>query len=303
MRCAANPLQVIRDFGKHVLGSYRKLRPAGKAFVWCTIVFYIAFSAFFIIVTPARIFQSLYQLAHRLSLLRFGWLALAAVTALTCFPPFVGHTTVVTLCGFAYGMKGFAIAAPASSIGSTIVFWTFRRFCTTRLRHWSATNRNWQALESVIRAKGLPLIILTRMSPFPTWIWSNILFSSIEAVALWQFVIATLFVYPKFLLHVFIGSRAAALADGKQRNDMATQTKILNWILIIVGMLAATTSSWLIYRLMKRQIRQIEDLPEETNRRAANTIDDLEEGAPLLRDFSTESVDNERSIQANGGSP
>lgn len=59
----------------------------------------------------------------------------------------------------------------------------------------------------------------------------------------------------------------------------------------------------LIYRFMKRRIHQLEDLPEETTRRAANTVDDLEEGAPLLRDFSTESVDNGRSIQANGGSP
>lgn len=52
---------------------------------------------------------------------------------------------------------------------------------------------------------------------------------------------------------------------------------------------------------MQRHIRQLEDLPEETNRRAANTIDNIEEGAPLLRDFSTESVDNEHPIQANGG--
>lgn len=45
---------------------------------------------------------------------------------------------------------------------------------------------------------------------------------SIESVALWQFVIATLFIYPKLLLHVFIGSLAAPLSDGEQRGHMDT---------------------------------------------------------------------------------
>jgi len=179
----------------------------------------------------------------------------------------------------------------------------FRRFCTKRLRHWSAENKKWQALESVIRAKGLPLIILIRMSPLPPWIWSNILFSSVEAVALWQFVIATLFVYPKILLHVFIGSRAAALSDGKQRNHMDTQTKILNSALVGIGLLIVLVSSWLVYRLMQKHIRQLEGLPEETDQLAASAISDIEEGAPLLGDFSSESVDNTHPDQATEGSP
>ncbi|EEB88373.1 hypothetical protein MPER_13825, partial [Moniliophthora perniciosa FA553] len=50
------------------------------------------------------------------------------------------------------------------------------------------------ALEAVVRAKG----------PFPPWVYANSLFA---------FVVATLFVFPKLLLHVFIGSRMAALSD------------------------------------------------------------------------------------------
>ena len=46
----------------------------------------------------------------------------------------------------------------------------------------------------------------------------------------------------------------------------------------------------LIYRLMQKQIRQLEGFPEETDRLAADAIEDIEEGAPLLRDFSDESV-------------
>lgn len=118
------------------------------------------------------------------------------------FPPLTGHTTAVTLCGFAYGMKGFAVAAIGSSIGSALVFLIFRFLFSTRVRHWSSENKQWQALESVVvcwemlaifmflltyvfqRDKGLPLVILIRMSPIPTWMWSNVLFSVEQSIFL-----------------------------------------------------------------------------------------------------------------------
>ena len=43
---------------------------------------------------------------------------------------------------------------------------------------------------------------------------------SIEPVQLWQFLFANIFVFPKIAITVFIGSRAAALADGEQRGKM-----------------------------------------------------------------------------------
>jgi hypothetical protein len=47
-------------------------------------------------------------------------------------------------------MKGFAIAAIASSVGSTLVFLMFRMLFSRRLHRWSAANEKWQALESVV---------------------------------------------------------------------------------------------------------------------------------------------------------
>lgn len=66
------------------------------------------------------------------------------------FPPLVGHTTLVTLCGFAYGMNGFYIASSASIVGSAVVFLVLRFFLSRRLRQWSTQNEKWQALESVV---------------------------------------------------------------------------------------------------------------------------------------------------------
>jgi hypothetical protein len=43
---------------------------------------------------------------------------------------------------------------------------------------------------------------------------------------------------------------------------------------------------------MQKHIRQLEGFTEETDTLAADAIGDVEEGAPLLRDFSDDSVDN-----------
>jgi len=200
--------------------------------------------AFVIIITPARIAQFSYDKAKELSETRFGWLAIGFAMVLISFPPLVGHTTLTTLCGFAYGMKGLFISATASVVGSAAAFVALRYLFSERIRQSSAHNEKWQALQSVVKAKGLPLIVLIRVSPFPPWVYSNSLFASIEAVSLWQFVFATFFIIPKLALHTFIGSRMAALSDGDQRGRMDTHTKVLNGLFVGGGVLIAIFTSW-----------------------------------------------------------
>jgi uncharacterized membrane protein YdjX (TVP38/TMEM64 family) len=106
----------------------------------------------------------------------------------------IGHTTVLNLCGFTYGMKGFLVAGPVSLVASTLVFVVLRYLFSEVLRSWSQKNKMWKALEAVIvsflslppyssgrlfiqDAKGLPLIVLIRLSPFPPWVYSNSLFA------------------------------------------------------------------------------------------------------------------------------
>lgn len=91
-------------------------------------------------------------------------------------------------------MQGFYIASSASVVGAALVFVTLRFVFSQRLRQWSSYNEKWQALEAVVvsrlrhsdashpfssfqRAKGLPLIILIRISPFPPCVYSNSLFA------------------------------------------------------------------------------------------------------------------------------
>jgi len=101
-------------------------------------------------------------------------------------------------------------------------------------------------------------------------------------------MVATLFVFPRLSLYVFIGSRAAALSDGEQRSYMDTHTKVLNGAVIVVGLLIALASGWFVYRLMQKHIRQQEAFSDETGHLVTDTPEDAEEDAPLLPAFSPE---------------
>ena len=101
---------------------------------------------------------------------------------------------MLNLCGFTYGINGFLVAAFASLVASAVVFIVLRYIFGKELRSWSERNEAWKAVEAVIvsypnpsllwpwpnviqDAKGLPLIILIRVSPFPPWAYSNSLFA------------------------------------------------------------------------------------------------------------------------------
>ena len=62
----------------------------------------------------------------------------------------IGFTTLATLCGFAYGLKGFAIVGPGAIVGSAIVFIVLRLIFRKRVRRWTSENEKWMALEAVI---------------------------------------------------------------------------------------------------------------------------------------------------------
>jgi len=243
------------------------------------VLFYISLGIIIVVMTPARIAQALYDKAELLATTRYGWLGLGITIVIISFPPFIGHTTLCTLAGFAYGMKGFFIAGMGSIIGSAFAFVVLRLLFSRRLQAWSTKNETWQALESVVTSKGLPLIILIRVSPFPPWVYSNSFFASIQAVQLWQFVIATFFVLPKILLHTFIGSKMAELSDGKQRGHMDTRTKILDAALIVGGVSLAVFASWTVYNLVQSQIKKLEEFSAVDGLAAEESFS---EEAPLL---------------------
>ncbi|KAH8106126.1 Golgi apparatus membrane protein TVP38 [Cristinia sonorae] len=294
-------LQWLWSTFKHYLRTswlrYRKLHIYSKLALWALMLFYAALGAFLITVGADRIGQTMYDLAQKISNLRFGWMILGAILVVISFPPCIGHTTTVTLCGFAYGMNGFFIAAGGSLVGAVTAFAVLRMLFSRRLKKWSGSNEKWQALEAVVEAKGLPLIMLIRASPFPPWVYANSLFASIQTVALWQFAVATVVVFPKVALHVFIGSRLASLSDGETRRQMDPQTKAINIAVVVLGVVIAILTSFIIYRSMQTHIRHLQGISPAVDELAAEAVEEAGEGAPLLHSYSDESFDEERTIR------
>lgn len=166
------------------------------------------------------------------------------------------------------------------------------------------------------KAKGLPLVILIRLSPVPPWAYSNTLFSvsprstvlirprllievsqSIHTVALWQFVIATFCLAPKLLLYTLIGSRLAPLSDGDQRQEMDTQTMIIDISLAVGGLFLGLVASIVVYRLVQRQLRHLKGVSPSTEEDIIEALEEADEGAPLLRNLSSESLLEEGNQQ------
>ncbi|KAG9118259.1 Tlg2-vesicle protein [Ceratobasidium sp. 392] len=269
---------------------YQKLGLLAKvdiALVWLLILFHIALIGFLIYLGPDRIFQTLYDTAQKLKAMPAGWVILSVILIVTSMPPLIGGSTTLTVCGFAYGIKAFLFVAPSACIGAGFAFLTLRYFFRERVRNFTHRQEKWRALEAVIAAKGLPLIMLIRWAPLP-WTYSNALFASIDSVAFWQFMIATIFYTPKLFLVIFIGSRVAKFSDGQQRGEMDTATKVINVLSIILGIVAGVGSAWLVWRLTDAKIRALKELPQDVDNMAADALRDAEAGAPLLEDYSDE---------------
>ncbi|KAI9574571.1 Golgi apparatus membrane protein TVP38 [Boletus coccyginus] len=261
---------------------YQKLSFYGKAAICFLLLFYACLIAFIALVTPSRIAQFMYDLAAEIRRLPYGYFILTAAVVLISFPPFIGHSMLMNLCGFTYGMQGFIPAAVSTVGGSALAFVVLRSLFSDHLRKWTTTNEKWGALEAVIRARGSPLIILIRISSFPPWVYSNSLFASIESVSLIQFVFATLFVLPRVMVHVFVGSRVASFSDGEQRSHMDTTTKFINASLIVGGIVISIISSSVVYYFVHKEIKLLDSSHSSTNGPGAEAVEDAEEGAPLL---------------------
>ncbi|KAG8900773.1 Tlg2-vesicle protein [Tulasnella sp. 403] len=282
--------QLIRTYTIAAVEKYKKAPFVAKLFIWMFAFANGALGSALLIAGPAATAQKLYDIAQELRKLPYGWLLLASIIAITSFPPLVGWSTTITVCGFAYGVQGWFVAAAGAIAGAAASFIVLRLVFTKRIRSWSKTNRKWTALENVIRARGLPLIILIRLSPFPPWVYANLLFASIETVSFFQFMIATFVYTPKLMIAVWIGSRLAMLSDGEQRDKMDTKTKIVNTLSIIVSIALAFAAGWVVWKLTEKEIRNTPGVSAEDDELAADALsdaaDDLE--APLIRTLSPE---------------
>lgn len=96
----------------------------------------------------------------------------------------------------------------------------------------------------VLKHDGLKLLCMIRLCPLPYSI-SNGAISTFETVSPSMFTLATAIITPKLMIHIFIGSRLAAIA--KSGDKMDATTKAINWASIIGGIIIGALTAWFIY--------------------------------------------------------
>ncbi|TQS39236.1 hypothetical protein Golomagni_00246 [Golovinomyces magnicellulatus] len=219
---------------------------------------FITVSLILLLLYNKRIFNFLAPLAAKWKDVHGGWLILWALTFFTAFPPIIGYGTTVTISGFVYGFpNGWFIAATATICGSLASFITSRTILSNYVNRTVGQDQRFQALHSVLEHDGLKILCMIRLSPLP-YSLSNAAISTFTAVGPISFALATAIASPKLLIHVFIGSRMATLADNDKNSHMNAKTKALNYFSIIAGIIVGASVGWFIYQRIMARTREIE---------------------------------------------
>lgn len=147
-----------------------------------------------------------------------------------------------------------------------------------------AKDSRFAALSLVLKHDGLKLLIMIRLCPLPYSI-SNGALSTIETVQPLVFALATAIASPKLMIHVFIGSRLAAITRSGSKMDAGT--KAINYASIVGGIIFGAVTGYLIYQRTTARSRELE--AQERNNHKSHRSSRL----PTPNSFSDDPEGNE----------
>ncbi|KAL7819068.1 hypothetical protein V8C26DRAFT_35435 [Trichoderma gracile] len=187
-----------------------------------------------------------------------GWLIAFMLIFVTSVPPIVGYSTANTIAGFVYGFPmGWPIAASACVVGSLAAFMACRTVLSGHVHRLIGTDHRFVALGQVLRKDGLLYLTGIRFCPLPFSL-SNGFLATIPSISPLTFVISTALSTPKLLIHIFIGSRLAIIAE--QGDAMSLRDKVVNYTGMFVGGAIGAAAGIIIYR---RTMARAEELARE----------------------------------------
>jgi hypothetical protein len=147
--------------------------------------------------------------------------------------------------------------ASSTILGSTAAFIVSRNLLHSYVTRLVAGDPRFTALALTLKHDGIKLLIMIRLCPLP-YSLSNGALSTIPTINWSTFMLATALVSPKLLLHVFIGSQWAKLAD--KGNKMDAKTRALSYLSIAIGMFFGIATGYIIYGQTKKRARELEEL-------------------------------------------
>ncbi|KAI9684086.1 MAG: Tlg2-vesicle protein [Trizodia sp. TS-e1964] len=279
-------VQIFRSAGKinrKVFTLIKKLTLLQKLLLAAALVLSLAAGILFLLFNQ-KIFEWLLPFAVKWRSWKSGWIISWLMVFFCAFPPLIGYSTSVTIAGFVFGFpNGWYIAASASVLGALFAFIISRTLLSSYVHRLIADDKRFAALALTLKHDGLQLLIMIRLCPLP-YSLSNGAMSTFPTVHPLMFALATAISTPKLLIHVFIGSRLAIIAE--KGEEMDTATTILNYASIVGGALLGAATGYFIYQRTMARSQQLE--AEEQSQIAAairnqsghgNFADDLDEAA------------------------
>ncbi|KAH9879013.1 hypothetical protein J1614_002448 [Plenodomus biglobosus] len=264
-------LSQCSSLARRISAQYAKLSVTQKIlFIVGNIV--MATLAILFLIYNEKIFAKLLPAAKKWRDVPGGWCILWVAIVIVSFPPLIGYSSLLTICGFVYGFpNGWFIAATATIAGSTASFLLSRSILKSLVHRLIANDTRFAALALTMKHDGLKLLVMIRMCPLP-YSLTNGAIATFPTVHWASFALANAIVSPKLMLHIYIGAQFEKLADSDGKMDPGT--KALSYFSIAIGAIAGVATGWFMYRKTKQRAAQLE--AEERAGIRRTSIEDLE---------------------------
>jgi uncharacterized membrane protein YdjX (TVP38/TMEM64 family) len=249
-------LQSAYKAQRQLFKTFQSLSPLQRILAVLALIVTFVLSILFLVYSE-RIFGFLAPAAKKWHNVRGGWTILWLITFMCAFPPLIGYSTAVTISGFVYGFPyGWFIVSTATVCGSLASFMASRTVLSSYVHRLVGGDKRFEALALTLKHDGLKILCMIRFCPLP-YSLSNAAMSTFPTVHPLSFALATAIASPKLLIHVFIGSRLAIIAESEGKK-MDAQTKAVNYISIILGAVLGAAVGWIIYQRTVARARELE---------------------------------------------
>ncbi|KAM5351644.1 hypothetical protein ACJ41O_004367 [Fusarium nematophilum] len=235
----------INLLGEQTLKVYLRLSPAQRLLAIAGVVTAGVLGVLALVYSHA-FFKWLEPMAEKWRALPGGWILAFLLVFVTSFPPVVGYSTASTIAGFVYGFPwGWPIVASGCTFGALGAFLASRTILSGYVDRMVGRDHRFIALGQVLRQEGIWYLTAIRFCPLPFSL-SNGFLATIPSITPLAFTLSTAFSSPKLLVHVFIGSRLALLAE--KGDEMTAGDKAINYLSMFLGGAVGLIVGLIIYR-------------------------------------------------------
>lgn len=255
-----------------------------------------------VLVFHRRVVGALVDVSNRLEHLRWGAAILFALVFMVGFPPLLGFSALLMLCGMVYGFPyGWPLLALASISGSLASFLVFRYVLRRQAELLVQKHENFRAFSEILREDAsLFLLVLIRLCPLPYSLLNGAL-AAIPNLPAWTYFLASVITSPKMLIHVFVGHTIKNLGDAARPKH----AKALDVLSIVITAGAVSLATYIIYNRMQKKLQLYHQNartgPGYDELVFGNFDDDLESGANL--ELNSGDFDEDNFIIADDDPP